>query len=199
MLANRSTALVKRAIVSSGSPCSSPSRTQWLMCPSSTTCPTLCKADLAALSCARTSSQGTSSVSYTHLTLSIACTCPIIFLRRRCKFSEFMHCFMAAFPDAAEGYSYYQVIRQTGNAVKNRVLPRQAAPCIFQRKHRTVFHYFPLFSFCRGTFFIPCSSFRAECGWEPGISERGQILPHKIRHHPGYSPDAFPFLYKKIT
>ena len=74
-----------------------------------------------ALSCARTSSQGTSS----SIILSIACTCPIIFLRRRCKVSEFIHCFMAAFPDAAEGYSYYQVIRQTGNAVKNRVLPRQ--------------------------------------------------------------------------
>ena len=34
---------------------------------------------------------------------------------------------------------------------------------------------------------------------EPGISERGQILPHKIQHYPGYSPAAFPFLYKKST
>ena len=33
------------------------------------------------------------------------------------------------------GYSYYQVIRQTGNAVKNRVLPRQAAPYILSLIH----------------------------------------------------------------
>ena len=49
IFANLSTALVKFSIVLSASPCSIPSLTQCWICPSSTTCPTLCKADFAAL------------------------------------------------------------------------------------------------------------------------------------------------------
>ena len=55
-----SMALANSAMVRSASPCSMPSRTQWLRCPSSTTCPTLCSALLAALICISMSSQGTS-------------------------------------------------------------------------------------------------------------------------------------------
>ena len=54
----------------STSPCCIPSRTQWLICPSRTTWPTLCNADLAALIWASTSSQGMSS----SIIRSIACT-----------------------------------------------------------------------------------------------------------------------------
>ena len=49
ILAKRSTALVNFSIVASASPCSMPSRTQCLICPSSTTCPALLSADFAAL------------------------------------------------------------------------------------------------------------------------------------------------------
>ena len=61
MLAKRSTAFVNFLMVMSASPCWMPSRTQCWICPSSTICPTRCKADLHALICESTSSQGISS------------------------------------------------------------------------------------------------------------------------------------------
>ena len=56
-----------------------PSRTQCLMWPSRTTWPARWRADLAALIWDRMSSQGTSS----SIIRSMACTCPMIFFRRR--------------------------------------------------------------------------------------------------------------------
>ena len=91
ILANRSTAFVKLSMVFSESPFSIPSRTQCLICPSNTTCPHLCRADFAALICDRISSQGTSS----SIMRSMACTWPMIFAKRRCRFSESMHCFIS--------------------------------------------------------------------------------------------------------
>ena len=90
IFAKRSTAFVKSLMVFSTSPCSIPSRTQWLICPSRITCPTLCSADLAALIWLNTSSQG---MSYS-IIRSIACTWPKILRNRRCRFSESIHCFI---------------------------------------------------------------------------------------------------------
>ena len=91
---------------------------------------------------------------------------------------------MAAFPDAAEGVLVLSSYQADRKCCQEQSPPPAGGSVHLPTKHRTVFHYFPLFPFCRGTFSIPCSSFRAECGWEPGISERGQILPHKIRTRP---------------
>ena len=92
ILTKRSAAFVKLSIALSASPCSSPSRTQCLICHSKTTLPQPFRADRAALIKDSTSSQGTSSSTIR----SIACTCPMIFLSLRCRLSAFMHCFMTA-------------------------------------------------------------------------------------------------------
>ena len=103
MFANLSTALVKSLMVLSTSPCSIPSLTQCWICPSSTICPHLCSADLAALIWERISSQGTSS----SIILLMEATCPSIFLSLLCRLFKSIHCFISLFlPDLYSPLSY---------------------------------------------------------------------------------------------
>ena len=75
-------------MVASASPCSMPSRTQCCKWPSSTIWPTRCRAPLTALIWMRMSSQGTSL----SIIWSMACSWPMSFFIRRCRFSASMHC-----------------------------------------------------------------------------------------------------------
>lgn len=99
MFAKRSTAFVKLSMVFSASPCSIPSRTQCLICPSNTTCPHLCRADFAALIWERMSSHGISSSTIR----SIACICPSILASLRCRFSASIHCLIVSPPYTVRG------------------------------------------------------------------------------------------------
>ena len=88
MLAKRSTAFVKLSMVLSASPCSMPSRTQWLRCPPAPPVPPCCQGALGGVDLHQHVLTGHVLIHH----LVDAPNCPMIFFSLRWRLSASIHC-----------------------------------------------------------------------------------------------------------